>query len=217
MTAVVVAPSAPRTVYALAYAGVDNDLWKSVDGCVHWRPLGVTGANNLLAVAPSDPNTVYVYGADDQSAHDTFKRGGTKIMLISTVDEGAPGPAAGLAGTRATALAVHPRLAGTVYAGTEAGLFRSTNAGQTWQRVGGELAHAPVTAVATGPHHGGRLYAVTENGIQWSPNGGQSWHRFSKALPPRVFTVLAITPTGMIYAGSYNGGGIIQLRTRPAR
>jgi len=146
--------------------------------------------------------------ADVHSTHDTFKRAGTKISLVSTID----------ARTRITSIAVHPQVAGTVYAGTEAGLFRSTDAGQTWQRVGGALAHAPVTAVATDPDQGRRLYAATENGILWSRNGGQSWHGFGTALPPLVFSVLAVTPTGMIYAGSYHGGGITELRSpRPAR
>ncbi len=208
MMAVVVAPSAPATVYAVSSGGFfvggaagGNGLWKSPDRGAHWRLLGGVGGN--LAVALSDPNTVYAYGADVHGARDTFVRAGTKIILLSTVD----------ARTRITAVAVHPRLAGTVYAGTEAGLFRSTNAGQTWQRVGGVLAHAPVTAVATDPDQGGMLYAATENGILWSGNGGQTWHRFRTALPPRVFTNLAVTRTGMIYAGSSDGGGIVQLRT----
>jgi hypothetical protein len=70
-----------------------------------------------------------------------------------------------------------------------------------------------VTAVATDPEQGGRVYAATMNEVFWSDNSEESWNRFDTRLPPRMFSELAATRTGMIYAGSPNGGGIVQLRT----
>lgn len=202
----------PTTVYATISRGGYWSLWKSVDSGASWRRLYsnrlrssahprntlLTGDGHPLAVGASDPNTVYVAG---------------RSGLAASTDGGATWHDAGLAGTRITAIAVHPQLADTVYAGTAAGLFTSTNAGQTWQRVGDDLAQAHVTAVATDPEQGGRLYAATENEIFWSEDSGENWTRFDTRIPPRTFNDLAATRTGMIYAGSFNGGGIIQLQT----
>lgn len=215
----------PTTVYATISRGGRWFLWKSVDRGASWRRLTQklragddlsknvdpgassrqlgrntlrTGDGHPLAAGASDPDTVYVAG---------------RTGLATSTDGGATWHDAGLAGTRVTAIAVHPQLADTVYAGTTAGLFTSTNAGQTWQRVRGDLAQAHVTAVATDHETGGRVYAATEKGIFWSGNSGENWNRFDTRLPPRTFNVLAATRTGMVYAGSPNGGGIVQLRT----
>ena len=165
----------PTTVYATISRGGRWFLWKSVDRGASWRRLArntlstgdglwknvdrgassrqlgrstlLTGDGHPLAAGASDPETVYVAG---------------RSGLATSTDGGATWHDAGLAGTRITAIAVHPQLADTVYAGTAAGLFTSTNAGQTWQRVGDDLAQAHVTAVATDPEQGGRVYAATD-------------------------------------------------------
>ena len=198
----------PTTVYATITERGRWSLWKSVDRGASWREaaqdtLGageghpLVGEGHPLAVGASDPETVYAAG---------------RSGLATSTDGGATWHDAGLAGTRITAIAVHPQLADTVYAGTATGLFTSTNAGQTWQRVRDDLARDHVAAVATDPQ-GGRLYAATENEIFWSENNGESWNRFDTPIPPRTFNDLAATPIGMIYAGSYNGGGVVHLRT----
>ncbi|WP_107765168.1 WD40/YVTN/BNR-like repeat-containing protein [Nocardioides terrigena] len=216
----------PTTVYATISRGGRWFLWKSVDRGASWRRLArhtlstgeglwknvdrgassrrlgrntlLTGDGHPLAAGAADPETVYVAG---------------RSGLAMSTDGGATWHDAGLAGSRITAIAVHPQLADTVYAGTAAGLFTSTNAGQTWQRAGDGLAQAHVTAVATDPEQGGRVYAATMNQVLWSDDSGETWNRFDTRLPPRTFNALAATRTGMIYVGSFNGGGIVQLRT----
>lgn len=198
----------PTTVYATITERGRWSLWKSVDRGASWREAApdtpgageghpLVGEGHPLAVGASDPETVYAAG---------------RSGLATSTDGGATWHDAGLAETRITAIAVHPQLADTVYAGTATGLFTSTNAGQTWQRVRDDLVRAHVTAVATDPQ-GGRLYAATQNEIFWSENNGESWNRFDTPIPPRTFNDLAATPTGMIYAGSSNGGGVVHLRT----
>jgi len=199
-----VAAAAPATVYARDQGA---GLWKSVDAGASWRRVGNifnTGDDNqALVIDPFDPDNVYV--AD-------------RVGVLKTTDGGKTWHRAGLRHTETNAFAIDPDSADTVYAGTETGLFKSTNAGQTWQRMPGKLAHVHVTDVVTDPTHERTLYAATPHRILWSTNGGRNWHRFDTALPPRAFTILAAAPSGMIYAGSYNGGGIIQLRApRPAR
>jgi photosystem II stability/assembly factor-like uncharacterized protein len=194
------------TASATVYARDDGaGLWKSVDAGASWRQVGnlfnTDDDHQALVIDPFDTNNVYV--AD-------------RFGVVKTTDGGMTWNRAGLPHTEVNALAVDSD--DTVYAGTERGLFTSIDEGQTWQRMLGKPAHAHVTDVATDPSRARTLYAATPNRVLWSTNGGRSWHGLHAALPPRAFTTLAASPFGMIYAGSYNGGGIIQLQPpRPGR
>lgn len=63
-----------------------------------------------------------------------------------------------------------------VYAAGDQGVFRSDDAGQTWQAVDGGLPTGGVTALALEPRQPHQLYAVTAtNGLYRSDDGGGSW------------------------------------------
>ena len=85
------------------------------------------------------------------------------------------------------ALAVDPRHPGRAYAGTCGhGLWRTDDAGRTWDQVGRGITHAEVTAVAVSPAEAGAVYAGTEpSAVFRSENGGETWSELSglRALP----------------------------------
>ena len=74
-----------------------------------------------------------------------------------------------------------------LYAGTSgSGLWRSDDAGRTWDHVGAGISHADVTAVAVSPAEHGVVYAGTEpSAVFRSENGGETWTELSglRALP----------------------------------
>jgi photosystem II stability/assembly factor-like uncharacterized protein len=82
---------------------------------------------------------------------------------------------------------------GTVFAATSnAGLFKSVDAGTSWQRVGKtEIAGHSVVDVKTDPSGGEAVYAATAGGLFRSPDGGASW---SLALAGNVDQV-AVAPS----------------------
>jgi len=98
------------------------------------------------------------------------------------------------------ALAVDPHHPVRAYAGTWGhGLWRSDDAGRTWNPVGRGIAHAEVTAVAVSPTEAGVVYAGTEPSAAFrSENGGETWSALpglralpssrSWAFPPRPET-----------------------------
>ncbi|HEX3129193.1 MAG TPA: hypothetical protein VH394_17800, partial [Thermoanaerobaculia bacterium] len=130
-----------------------------------WRRLGPDGGELFdLAVAPGDPNVVYarsqtVYRSRNGGATWALMNGDKYLYQVSvdavnpslvygaageafrSLDGGAtweplenPGPGAGI-----LQLAAHPRIANTVFAATDEGLFRSADAGLHWKAVRGGL------------------------------------------------------------------------------
>src|ERR1017187_4470770 len=99
-------------------------------------------------------------------------------------------------------LAVSPKNAGTVYAGTRGGVFRSTDGGANWNSV--RPGFTPLVAVD--PQDPSTVYAVDYyggGGLFKSTDSGQSWNALSAAPP---IGTLAIDPQNpsTLYAGPSN-------------
>lgn len=71
----------------------------------------------------------------------------------------------------------------TVYAGTEAGLYRSTNGGRAWRHTGFPAELAPALCIACiegGESQASRLIAGTEqHGLMASCDNGETWERLA--------------------------------------
>lgn len=135
-----------------------------------------------------------------------------------TVDGGATWTPsrAGLLNTFVRCLAVEPRHPDSVFAGTNDGVFLSTNGGTTWSLV---LATTnSVRSLSIHPLRTGVVYAGTYgSGIYKSSNGGSSWAAVNLGLvntnvrdvaihPTNPETLLAATGTGGGIHRSFNGG-----------
>lgn len=84
-------------------------------------------------------------------------------------------------------LAVDVEHPSRLYCGTWGhGLWRSDDAGRTWNPVGPGIAYGEITAVAVSPRERGVVYAGTEpSAVFRSENGGETWRELSglRALP----------------------------------
>jgi photosystem II stability/assembly factor-like uncharacterized protein len=195
ISALAVDPRHPHVVYAIA---AEHGVFKSTDAGTTWRALeggfGTSDDIGALALNPRNPEILYLGG----------------VGLFKSKDGGTTWRTAGLTGTTVYEIAVDPEEPATLYAGTDAGLFTSTDAGASWQVLAGPLDGAHVEAVAIDPQRRRSVYAGTDSGVFKSANGGRSWRRFTH-LPVRTFDALALDPTaGLVYAGAY-GGGIYEL------
>ena len=106
-----------------------------------------------------------------------------------------------------SAFAVNARDAQVVYAGSGNGVFKSTDAGESWQAVNVGLTERYVFDLAIDQHRPATLYAATGDGVFKSQNGGGSWRKAS--MPPGVegrddVVSLALHPRNprVIYAGT---------------
>jgi photosystem II stability/assembly factor-like uncharacterized protein len=208
-------PQHPATVHAITASHGDRSVYESLiyrsqDSGRTWpRPSQVQAVEvpeipgatvddawpaPPLAIDPLNPDTLYAGG----------------LGVHRSVDGGKTWRKAGLPRSPVLALAVDPKETAVVYAGTDAGLFKSTNAGASWQPLQGALDDVRIEALAVDPEYRQTVIAGTDQGVFWSTDGGDRWRRFTH-LPPRTFDALAMDRSaGLLYAGA-NGGGIYEL------
>jgi photosystem II stability/assembly factor-like uncharacterized protein len=95
---------------------------------------------------------------------------------------------------------------GVSYAGTNFGVFRSSDGGQTWVQLG---VNASANAVAVNPGDPSIVFAGTEGrGIYRTTNSGDTWIMVNSGLTDLNVQALAIDPqsTQTIYAATRGGG-----------
>ena len=141
-SAVAGVPGDPRVLYLGAASG---GVWKSVDSGGTWLPVfdkQPVQAIGALAVAPTAPNMIWAGTGEAWAIRDADLQGDG--IYLST-DSGATWTNMGLRETgRIGRIVVHPTNPNTVYACAlgratgpqqERGVYRTTDAGKTWQRV----------------------------------------------------------------------------------
>jgi hypothetical protein len=72
------------------------------------------------------------------------------------------------------ALAIDPAAPATLYAGTDGGVFKSTNGGASWRAASTGLTYITVRSLALDPATPTTVYAGTNGGMFKSTNGGES-------------------------------------------
>src|SRR6516225_5565587 len=134
-------PHEPSVFYM---AAVNGGVWKTDDFGNTWKPIfdeQSSGSVGALAVAPSDPNIIYVGSGEGLQRPDLAVGDG----IYKSTDGGESWRHLGLRdGQQIATILVDPGNAKRVFAAvlghpygpnTERGVFRSLDGGETWQRV----------------------------------------------------------------------------------
>lgn len=198
-------PTDPQTLYFGTYR-----VWKTTNRGNTWTAISGDLTYNLvnsgfstistLAISSLNPNYLLA-GSDDGRVHITTN-GGMNWADISS----------GLPVRWITRVAFDPFDANTIYA-TVSGfrwdephpyVFRSSNLGQDWQSISGNLPDLPVNVIIADPGVQQRIFVGTDAGIFYTENGGEAWWGLSQGIPNVPVTDLKIhQPTRTIIAGTY--------------
>ena len=208
---------------------VNGGVWKSDDYGRSWNPIfdhEPTQSIGAIAVAPSDPNIVYVASGEGLHRPDLSVGNG----IYKSTDAGRTWTHLGLRdGQQIPALAVDPRDPNKVFAAvlghpygpnTERGIYRSTDGGENWQRVltkdentGGsdveidpanpDTAYASMWEVREGPWEDGNEFNGSGGGLFKSTDGGGTWHQLTGGLPKdlsQIYVAIAPSDSRRLYA-----------------
>lgn len=98
---------------------------------------------------------------------------------------------------------------GIVYAGTTKGLFRTTNGGDQWERIGESLSDPFISSMLLHPTELSQLYVGGPKGVWKSLDGGKSWQAMNQGFSTLNIRALAMNPKNpkVLYAGT-NGSGL---------
>src|SRR3954462_14073851 len=201
-------PGQPNVFYI---AATNGGVWKTTDYGVTWKPIfddQPTGSIGAIAVAPSDPNIIYVGSGEGLQRPDLSTGDG----IYKSTDAGQTWTHLGLRdGQQIPHIAVDPHDPNRLFVAVlghpygpnqERGVFRSTDGGQTFQKVlykdentGGsdvqidpaspQVIYAGLWEARQGPWENG-AWSGTSGGLFKSIDGGNTWRPLTNGLPDGV-------------------------------
>jgi photosystem II stability/assembly factor-like uncharacterized protein len=211
-------PGQPNVFYM---APVNGGVWKTNDFGRTWTPIfddQPTGSIGSIAVAPSDPNIIYVGSGEGLARPDLSVGDG----IYKSTDAGRTWTHLGLRdGQQIPYILVDPRDANRLFVAVlghpygpneERGVYRSTDGGRSFQKVlskdentGGsdlefdpknpDIVYACMWEQRQGPWENG-AWAGTNGGIFKSTDGGTTWRQLTRGLPAEgiVQADIAVAP-----------------------
>ena len=215
--ALAIDPNQAETIYVgtgEANGSIDSypgdGIYKSTDGGLTWSNIGLQESNHIgrIAVHPRTSNVIYVaacgqlYGKNpERGIYKSSDGGRTWVRSLHLTDS-----------TAAIDVAINPQQPDTVYAamwermrapnrrrvgGFSSGIYRTLNAGQSWQLLSNGLPPAAANrgriGLAVAPSNPATIYAMYANdpgnfdGIYKSTDHGNSWRRVTAAGLPSGF------------------------------
>jgi photosystem II stability/assembly factor-like uncharacterized protein len=225
-------PHQPNIFYM---AAVNGGVWKTTDFGHTWEPIfdeQGTGSVGAIAVAPSDPNVIYVGSGEGLQRPDLATGDG----VYKSTDAGKTWTHLGLRDAQqVTAILVDPKDPNRLFVAVEGhpygpnaerGVFRSTDGGQTFQKIlykdenigAADLAFDPgntqtiyavlwAARVAPWEIRSGESFVAPGSGLYKSTDGGNMWRQLTKGLPSsndgslgRIGIAVAPSQPNRIYA-----------------
>jgi photosystem II stability/assembly factor-like uncharacterized protein len=199
-------------------------VFRTTDGCATaWIQSSQDFGDYLssIAIAPSNSNRIYA------GTGDTIWRTGQGKIFRSD-DGGTTSPWAEKTGTLPSArplmdIAVDHTdenrvvvcYGGINVAGATGHVFISTNGGNTWTDISGNLPDISVNGVAFDPTAPNTIYVGTDAGVYRTTNLGANWEAFDNGIPNVIITDLHVDVVNNLLFVSTMGRGMYKLSIAP--
>lgn len=167
-----------------------NGLYRSSDNGSNWQK--VADSASILVNSPS--GHIYAAGSKVKRSEDS---GSTWSDITKNISQ-----------LEATSIAITST--GNIFVGSRGSLYRSTNAGDSWQDVGTTFVQSGDVVGALAVTATDQILAGTSNNVHRSADNGQTWTRVWQAPQGVFYSVwsILVTKSGhiLICIGSNDGG-----------
>jgi photosystem II stability/assembly factor-like uncharacterized protein len=201
-------PNNPDIMY---YGG--EKLFKSTDGGLNWNPIsndlsnGATGQGGVvygtittIAASPLDANFLWV-GTDDGNVWFTSNGGSNWQKVSASLPKRWVTRVVADLWDKNTAYVC---LSGFRHADDMAHIYKTTDKGQTWTSVSGDLPDVPVNDLILDPTDPNAWYIATDVGVFATYTGGATWEPLGTNLPNVPILDLTFhAPTRTMAAATY--------------
>ena len=118
-----------------------------------------------------------------------------------------------------TRVVAHPSLPGVAYVtlsgfrygSASSHIYRTTDYGETWTGIDGDLPDIPVNDLVVDPNTQD-LYIATDIGVYWSPNIGGHWEPLGSGMPTAIITDLDFDSSSQTLAAATYGRSAYYLK-----
>ena len=220
-------PGKPGLYY---FGAVSGGVWKSTDSGVSWEPIFDSqpiASIGALAVAPSDPNVIYVGSGEADMREDITQGNG----VYKSTDAGKTWTHIGLDDSQQIGrILIDPRDPNVVLVAAlghpygpnaERGVFRTTDGGKNWTKVLYKDENTGAIDLAFDPQDSKAIYASlwqtrrppwnvyppsngAGSGLYKSTDGGSTWQPIENGIPKeglgRIGLAVAATDHNRVYA-----------------
>ena len=211
---IVLSPNHPDTVYlGLQYlyrSRFQGDVWERISPNMSYNikeELGDIPYQTIFSISESPQNGNLIYcGTDDGKVHVTKDGGKTWKEIIK-----------GLPYRKwVSRIAASQYDQGTVFL-TQNGkrdddfspyIWKSTDFGETWQSISGNIKLGPVNVIVEDPSNRNILYVGTDVGVYVTKDGGKKWDVVGGNLPTVYVQDLVIHPRDNIIVIATHGRGM---------
>ncbi len=200
--------------YTIYVASASGGVWKTDNEGTTWTPIFenmVTAAVGDIALAPSDPDVVWVGTGE----HNIFRSSQAGIGVFKSADGGKTWAHMGLTDTNTISrIVVHPTNPDVVYVAAgghewtknaDRGVYKTTDGGKTWAKVLYVNDETGAYDLVMDPRSSDTLYAAmwqrtrqkwndprtfpghTGSGLFKTTDGGKTWAPINNGLPPVEF------------------------------
>lgn len=165
--------NSPHTVYA----GTEHSgVLKSTDDGISWTHVSTGLPSGALTSLLYDPSQKQLWAAFTDALYRSDDGGASWHAMSNGIPPNA--------GINALALgAVTVSNTGLIFAGTQHGFFRTSDAGQHWSQSQFSLANLHIYAILLDANSPNTVYISTNIGVLRSRDSGQNWDQLGSGLP----------------------------------